>query len=163
MKILLSAAMICLLALRPGLAQAESEAPELPKTEELKGAPEISGDAKAEVEAPSGEPEIKKESVKVVQEKPGRFRWSNFFLGALGGAVLSAGLGIPLGAARSDSGGLDSAKIGLLAGAGAVGGGLLSVLLGATSPLPATPPDMSGLGQGTQTGSVKQLVFTVQF
>jgi len=139
-------------------------APELPKTDELKGTPDTGGVSKAEVEDPDGEPEVKKESVKVVQQKPGHFRWGNFLLGAFGGAVLVGGLGIAVQAADNSSGtGLDGAKVGILAGSGALGGGLLSVLLGATTPLPATPPDMSTSLPGHTLAGAKQLVFTIQF
>lgn len=165
MKTLLSVIMMALLVLHPGLVRAaEDEAPELPKTEMQKGTPENTGEAKSEVEVPSGEPDIKKENVKVVQEKPRRFLWTNFLLGALGGAILTAGLGIPLGAARnSDGGGLDGSKIAILAGGGAVAGGLLSLFLGANSPPAATPPDMSFAPSTGGPVSAKQLVFTVQF
>lgn len=145
----------------------EEKAPELPKTEAPReneadeaGAKE---GQKAEVTVPEGEPEVKKESVAVVQKKYGHFRWGNFFLGALGGAALTAGVGIPSGAANGNGSSLDGAKIGILAGAGAVGGGLLSVLLGATSPLPVTPPDMSWRPERPYAESAKQIVFSMQF
>ena len=144
---------------------ADEAAPALPKTEDLKeAAPEAAEGAKAEVEVPEGEPEVKKENVGVVQKKYGHFRWGNFLLGALGGAALVTGIGIPSGAANGAPGaGLDGSKIALLAGCGAVGGGLLSVLLGATSPLPITPPDMSQAPLRPYAASPKQLVFSMQF
>jgi hypothetical protein len=133
------------------------KAPDLPKAEDVKDVPDsgdaASQDGKADVAVPDGEPEVKAESVKVTQAKPGHFRWGNFFLGALGGAVIIGTGAIISGATNNAAGGqLDGAKVAIWTGSGALGGGILSMLLGATSPLPATPPDMSllPLPKGTE-------------
>ena len=139
MKKFLLLALAALLALAPCRLRADMAAPELPKTEELKGAPETAPGAKADVSVPENEPEVKKEAVTAVTAKPGHFRWGNLFLGALGGAAL----GFLALEGADQGGGLDASKTTAFVGGGALAGGLLSVLLGATSPLPATPPDMS--------------------
>jgi hypothetical protein len=132
---------------------ASMKAPELPKTDDIKDSPspgvgessDGGADAdKADVAVPDGEPVVKAEPGKVTQAKPGHFRWGNFFLGALGGAVIIGTGAIISGATNNASGGqLDGTKVAIWTGSGALGGGLLSMLLGATSPLPVTPPDMS--------------------
>ena len=129
------------------------KAPDLPKTDDMKDSPapgvgESSLDKaaadKTDVDVPDGEAVPKSESVKVTLAKPGHFRWGNFFLGALGGAVIIGTGAIISGATNNAAGGqLDGSKVAIWTGSGALGGGLLSMLLGATSPLPATPPDMS--------------------
>jgi hypothetical protein len=168
MKRILCCAVILGLVLPPALLRPD-DPPSLPKAEDIKDVPDASADsasAKADVEVPSDEPVAKKESVDVVHEKPSRFSWGNFLIGAFGGAVLAGGVGILVGAAdtSSGSGSVDSSKIAILCGGGAVAGGLLSLLLGATAPPAATPPDMkSGLPQGPSLGAAPQLVFRLQF
>jgi hypothetical protein len=169
MKGMILTAMMALLVLPPSMLCADSSGPPaLPKAEDINATPDTSVDSNSDtntaVDTPQGEPDVKKESVTVVNEKPARFQWGNFILGALGGAVLVAGVGIGIGAASNNTGSFDSSKIGILAAGGAVVGGLLSFLLGATTPPAATPPDMkTELPTQPSLGSADMLVFKVQF
>ena len=148
----------------------EEAAPELPVAVDAKDtdtAPAVDAKAKADVETPQGEPEAKTETVKVLTEKPKRFLWGNFFLGAAGGALLGGVVGF-LGFTQSEkTGGIDYNKarvvVPLATAGGALVGGVLSVLLGATTPPPATPPDMSRAYEPGLQAMGNRLIYSVQF
>lgn len=148
MRRIMSCLLCALLAVGPLLGA--EEAPDLPvAAEAMKDVPEgVTGEAKVDVPA---EDPAKRDAVKITHEKPARFRFGNLLLGALGGAILSGGVAF-LGFARNDKdGSIDYSKVQTLvplaAGAGAVVGGLVGFLLGATTPTGPTPPTMeSSLG-----------------
>lgn len=137
----------CLLALAlvgPGLYAEET--PELPDAKEkVEDAPEVQGEAK-ELATPEEEPDPSKESVKATPQKPARFRFKNMIFGGLGGAVFGGGIAILFFSKNDKDGSLDPEKVrtngAIGAGGGALLGGLLGFLLGATTPTGPLPPEM---------------------
>jgi uncharacterized protein YcfJ len=81
------------------------------------------------------------------EEPVSRFRTGNFILGFIGGALLGGAAGV-LFFSQDASGGIDQDKLKVAATAGVLGGGLLggtvAVMLGATTPEEARPPQVEG-------------------
>ena len=153
MKALCTWLLVLALAAPQALCAAD-EVPVLPDASqsEVKDAPPETGVAggSAEVETPSEAPAVKR-SIKITPEKPSTFRWGNFFLGALGGGILAGGAGFFFFTQSDKDGSIDYDKVRTIVpiavGGGAALGGLLSVLLGLTTPQDAPPPEMnSSLG-----------------
>lgn len=150
MKKFLCLAMVLSMLAPPGLWAEPT--PEIPASKaDVKALPadvSATADTSQDVEIPKEEPVVDKpESIKLTPEKPGRFRWGNLFLGALGGGILAASAGFLLftGSKKDGSIDYDSARVVVPVSAliGIVAGGGLSVLLGLTTPLPVAPPSMN--------------------
>lgn len=124
---------------RPG----DTDAPDLPEVKEgdVPAEAPVAVTGTAEVEVPKDEIAIPGKAKPDVPES--KYKWSNFTLGFLGGAVVGSAAGI-LFMSRGDDGSFDADKAKVVAPVvGAAAGlvfGLAALWLGATTPEEAKPP-----------------------